>query len=327
VIGLLDLVGRQLDERDRARYRFSPRMSFVLITPRFRASRHVVALLIPLGERSPSLVAKLARLPGDDVALAREATALRVLHAARPSVQAAPQVVAFARHPVPVLVETALAGAPLAPELVRTRLGDALAAARAWLFSLPGAPSAGDAFEELLATPLEEFEERFPAGSEPARLAELALEALHPLRRRALPRVFEHGDFCHPNILWSTRGLGAVDWELARPRGLPLHDHCLFLAYAAGALARAGSADEHVAAFRQAFFRRGWMREELHAFAEATAVPKDVIGPLVVACFARYTASIVDRADLRENGDWLPRNRYYALWREALWRYDDLGPR
>jgi hypothetical protein len=66
--------------------RFSPtrRLSFVMLTPRFRNSSHLVFLLIPESKSKPVLVAKVPRLPGQSPGMEREAERLRQIHALRP---------------------------------------------------------------------------------------------------------------------------------------------------------------------------------------------------------------------------------------------------
>ena len=55
---------------------------------------------------------------------------------------------------------------------------------------------------------------------------------MQPLRAASVPRVFEHGDLSHPNLIWLPTGrVGVVDWELAEEEGFPLHDLSFFLAF------------------------------------------------------------------------------------------------
>src|SRR3990170_7857168 len=85
-------------------------LSFVVATPRFRASKHVVFLILNGGASYPILVAKVPRLAGDHTSLDREATNLRAVHAVRPTgFDSIPRLVAYEDHGgVRLLVESAL---------------------------------------------------------------------------------------------------------------------------------------------------------------------------------------------------------------------------
>ena len=85
--------------------------SCVLLTPRFRTSRHVVALLIPTGAGEPKLVVKMPRLAGDDDGIAREARVLTSLREKEPIGERVDSRGRRVRGRRPaVLVETALVG-------------------------------------------------------------------------------------------------------------------------------------------------------------------------------------------------------------------------
>src|SRR6185295_18368583 len=80
--------------------------SCVLLTPRFRTSRHVVALLIPSGAGEPKLVVKMPRLAGDDDGIAREARVLTALREKSPSAsESIPEVLTCEDGDRPLLVE------------------------------------------------------------------------------------------------------------------------------------------------------------------------------------------------------------------------------
>jgi hypothetical protein len=72
------------------------RASCILLTPRYRTSRHVVGLVVPEGAVEPKLVVKMPRVPGDSGGLAREAAVLRAVHEAWPNIsKTVPRIVAF----------------------------------------------------------------------------------------------------------------------------------------------------------------------------------------------------------------------------------------
>ena len=97
------------------------RLSYFILTPRFRASSHVLFLVSTNNRSTPSLVVKLPRLPGESLSLQREAATLRTVQSSHPQGFASiPKVVSF--EPIlgrKMLVETALVGRPMNPATVR----------------------------------------------------------------------------------------------------------------------------------------------------------------------------------------------------------------
>src|SRR5690606_16844856 len=83
-------------ERLGLRHLHPPEQLFWLaLTPRFRASAHVVLLGFVKGNADPVLVAKVARLPGWSVVLQHEAAILGVIQESRPQgFDSVPRVVA-----------------------------------------------------------------------------------------------------------------------------------------------------------------------------------------------------------------------------------------
>ena len=190
------------------RYGLADGMSSLVVTPRFRASRHVVVLVLPAGGRRPSLVVKMPRLRDDRTGVEREAVNLHVAHEARPGgYETIPSLVAYAEHRGrPLLVETALVGSPMNPASIRRRPDRCVESVVDWLEELPrGSSIASDPSRDwhrrLLAERLESFESAAPTGSEEALLAASTLELTRPLAGARLPLVFEHGDLSYPNLL------------------------------------------------------------------------------------------------------------------------------
>lgn len=313
------------------------RASCILLTPRFRTSRHVVGLLVPEGAVEPKLVVKMPRVPGDSGGLAREAAVLTAVHEAWPdSSKTVPRILAFEEGDRPVLVETALSGRLLTPAMFRrepTRYVDSVVA---WLIGLAATRRNGIEagwYERLLERPLEHVAESVPLPADEANLVKRTLELVEPLREAELPEVVEHGDLSYPNLIWTSENrVGVVDWELAEEHGLPLQDLAYFLTYATFALRRPANTTAEVAAFHDAFFSRGgWARTRVEAYARDLALDRELLAPLFVACWARSVARLVDRIGGEEAEPmseeavaWIQQNRYYALWRYAIAHADGL---
>lgn len=313
-------------------------LSYLFLTPRFRASRHVVVLVFASPAPVPVLVAKVPRLADGDAELAREAANLRAVHALRPGgFGSIPRVVAFEPWAGrPLLVETALAGRAMDRGMVRRDPGHACRLLRDWLADvgrpvaqLPAGAEASAALERLVDRPLRRLAELLPLDAEERALLVRTHDLVAPLRLAGWPQVFAHGDLAAPNVLRLARGgAGVVDWELAEPHGLPAGDLFFFLSYVALARARARSVRQEVAAFADAFFGpRAWARGEVLAYAERIGLAEALLTPLFVACWARYAAGLVVRLGTDESGapslgpdtvGWWRANRYYALWRYAV---------
>jgi aminoglycoside phosphotransferase (APT) family kinase protein len=300
----------------------------VILTPRFRTSRHVVALLIPNGASEPSFVVKMPRLAGDGAGIVREA---RVLTALRercpPAAESIPEVVAWAEGERPLLIETALVGPSMTRSMVRASPSRYIDEVVSWLMRLPRDDRGGAApFERLIVEPLSLFAESFPKAATERELVARTLEIVQPLRAASVPSVFEHGDLSHPNLVWLPTGrVGVVDWELAEEEGFPLHDLSFFLAFATFALRRSRTVEECVMAFDDAFLGRGgWARSRALAYANGLDLDEALLAPLFVACWARYTAGLTvriteDGSGLDEEGvGWVRENRYYRLWIHTL---------
>ena len=326
---------------DLERYGISSRMSCVVVTPRFRASSHVVFLVLAEGKPGPVLVAKVARVAGVSVSLEREVANLRAVQASRAGgFDSIPRLVAFEEYRGrPILVETALVGRSMDPASIRRDLAGCCEAVTAWLTDVQRpSPSVADAdwFERLVERPLRHFAQVFPLSAEEARLLGRTGDLAASLHQARLPLVFEHGDLSSPNVmLLKDGGAGVVDWELAKPRGLPACDLFFFLTYAAFALRKARTSRDYVSAFDAAFFGpAAWARRYVAAYAERLQLPVHLLTPLFVSCWARYMTSLLVRLDGAERSDerfgsdtatWLRANRYYALWRHALAHVNELN--
>ncbi|MFQ5858336.1 MAG: aminoglycoside phosphotransferase family protein [Anaerolineae bacterium] len=324
---------RRLDLWD---YGTPDRLTCVIMTPRFRASGHVVFLMMPEEGPDPVLVVKIPRLSGSNAGIEREVANLQAVQASYPGgFDSIPRVITFEAYAGrPVLVETALAGQPMDPATVRRDPVGCCNAVTDWLIEVQQpscSPIATDPnwFGRLVEQPLRHFADAFPLSVEEMRLLERTWEVVAPLRDAYLPLVFEHGDLSHPNIvLLKNGGVGVVDWELAEPHGLPAYDLFFFLTYVAFALHKARSNGDCLPAFHEAFFGpAAWAHPYIEAHAERLQLQSHMLTPLFVLCWARYTANLLIRLGNTERSPgpldpdtaaWLRANRYYALWRYTV---------
>lgn len=326
-----------------ADYGVNGSLASLVITPRFRASSHVIFLVSAGDQAEPVVVAKVPRLAQATASIEREVTNLRAVQNLRPEGFASvPRVVAFeAYRGYPVLVETALVGRPLDPGAVRRDLHGSCQKVTTWLGDLQSATQVGAAqtanwFDRLVEEPLRYFTERFPVSMEETKLLDQTRALVEPLRSLALPAVFEHGDLSHPNlILLKTGQLGVLDWELADPQGLPAYDLFFFLTYAAFALADARSSGSHLPAFQAAFWgAQSWATPYITDYAQRLQLPSAALKPLFVFSWLRYLAGLLMRLDNAgqeatrlgpETATWLRANRYYSLWQHAVTHAHTLG--
>lgn len=307
-------------------------LSYLLVTPRFRASRHVIFLALEPGRPEPVLVAKLPRL-ADATALAREAANLRAVEPRGAPLASVPQVVAFeACGDRAILVETALAGSALDAATVRRDFAPWGNAVADWLAGLGRSALEPGWFERLVEAPLDALARLASLSAEEARAIEQTRALAARLRGGPPPAVFEHGDLSPPNVLrLRDGGIGVLDWELADPHGLPAGDLFFFLTWAAWARERAESREARVAAFGRAFFGRdAWARPFVLAYARQLGLPLASLTPLFALTWARTLARFVDRLDgsagpfARGSSEWLRQNRYYHAWRQSLACADEL---
>lgn len=303
------------------------RPSWILLTPRFPASAHVVMLLLAHG--AVRLVAKIARLAGDG-GPRHEAAILTALRDGGMAAEAAPRLVAVteaAGHAV--LLEEALKGRALNRRLMREDPARWIREATAWLSALPGpGPGGPGRIGHLVGDPLRRLR---GVRSEDRGLADLVgrtLDSLGPLDAVDLPSVFEHGDLGHPNLLVrSDGGLAVIDWELARPDGLPLHDLTFFLGYVALAT---GTDDEDPAdGMERVLAHPSWgAAAALRAEARRSGVAPEAVPALLMACWVRSYAGLALRGGAPEPGRHFSRDsasRYHRLWEGAVHRQAQLG--
>ncbi len=319
------------------RFGDSSRLSCVMMTPRFRASSHVICFVLAEDRIEPILVVKLPRLPGDNERLDREVANLHVANRARAEEdKSIPRVVAYEDyHEHRLLIETAVPGRPMSPAIVRRQPELCIESALTWLLELQQATVSStsqderDWFERLVEQPLQQFKTLLPQSVEESRLVDQTLALVRPLRDHDMPLVMEHGDFSSPNILQDEKGrVGVVDWELAEPKGLPAADLFFFLTYIAFARENARKNADYLKAFQQAFFGpKAWACSYVTRYRERLHLAPEMLAPLFVLTWGRYVAGLVMR--LQESNEaggivgnetvkWLRSNRYYVLWKYAI---------
>ncbi len=316
------------------------RLSYFMLTPRFRASSHVLFLVSIKGHPNPNFVVKIPRLAGNSQSLEKETSSLRAIQASRPQGFASiPRVLAF--EPFlgrKMLIETALVGKVMNPAIVREDSEGCCQVILNWLVELHIATRHSpledpDWFNRLIERPFQAFMGLFPSTPEENKLLERTWDLVSPLQKADLPIVIEHGDLSSPNILLLQTGEpGVVDWELADLHGLPACDLFFFLTYVAFARANANTNSQHLIAYQQAFFgKNAWARPIITTYTQQLNIDPVWLIPLFILCWLRYMTGLLIRIDYArpsperidpQTAEWLRQNRYYALWRYAL---DHLG--
>lgn len=299
-----------------------------LVTPRYAASRSVVGISTGADGRRLGRVVKLARRPEHDGAIAAEGGALSAYAVGvSPRPPGSPRGHRLARHDGHlVLVEEAATGRPLDRREVRRDPASALAQGMDWLSTVPvGPPSllrTDGRSRDLLIEPLRAIAS-LPVDDVATRRDRIrrTVRALEPLSRQELPTVFEHGDLSHPNLFTDPdRGLVAIDWERARPAGLPLQDLVFFLTYVAESLDRPRTAAELAASHHRAFGHGGWARPDIDLHAERVGVDLRLVPLLELVARTRTLARLAEpgTGDRPSEG-----HRYERLWIVALEQAED----
>jgi len=304
----------------------------LLLTPRFKASANVIALVPGENPREPAIVVKVARHGGAGEAADREAAALRALHDTAAGPRDGPRLIDIGLPwGLPTIVETAVPGRPLAPAVVAADPERALTLGLRWLVSLVGGADsstpAGGRLDRLVCPQLDRYVETIAATEDEGRLVAVTRSSAAFLRGVALPRVMEHGDASHPNLIELAEGrLTAVDWELGEADGLPGHDLSAFLAYVA--IARAGArtpAAQGAAVVDAALGGAGWADRTAAAYAAAAGIDPAILPRLAAIAWARQVMGLVDRLHggpaatvTRDVKAWLAGHRYVAAWRAAV---------
>jgi hypothetical protein len=299
----------------------------LLLTPRFRASRHVVAIVpSPDMPGPPATIVKMSRLADDGEVTRREAAALaRIAQGPLELGDAAPHLIDVgAPWGMPTLVETAVAGRPLDPVTVRRDPDRAITSVGAWLerlACLSGSSSpAGPRLDRLVGGPLADFGSGVASAGPDDRAVAATHDAIAALNGMTLPVAFEHGDASHPNLFLRDDGsVAAVDWECAEPDGLPAHDLTTLLAYVA--VARSGAkhpADQGQVIAAALTDAAGWAPAVTRDHLARIGVDPDLARPLTLVALARMTMGLGQRlggASAAGTVDFVRAHRYYVAWR------------
>lgn len=319
--------------KDLGNYQGKGPLVSLTLTPRFPASRHVVFLLMTQDQPDPVMVAKVPRLPALSDSIEREVRNLREIQALRPEgYNSIPRVLAFEPfHGYPILIETALVGPLLSPDIVRRGPERHTGAVIDWLIDLHQVTQpATNWFEQIAEKPLRYLEQHLAAEEIP--LLKQLREILEPLQTATLPLVLEHGDLSHPNlILMKSDGIGVVDWELSEIQGMIGFDMFFFLSYVAFSLSNANDSGDYLTPFRESFFQPDtWATGHIHRYQQSVQLPPELMQPLFALCWTRYLGNLLMR--LRVDNDapvaantlnQLRENRYYALWRYTIEHIQD----
>ncbi len=316
--------------------------SHLVVTPWFEASRHVISLEFDPATGAMTSVAKIPRRPWDTGGIRHEAGVLRdVARRTRELAGQVPEVHGLSLGARPRLIESALAGSAVGPELVRTSPRLVLEATARFLERLPISGSAAEDpawFERLIEKPLLDAVRRVDVEGLP-ELVDLTLARLGRLREADFPLVVEHGDLGHPNlILTADHRLAAVDWERSTVHGLPGHDLFFWLQYVGESRRGTFERPGQLSAFEEAFVGSGtWTAPWIRRYCESLRLDQEQLAPLLLATWARSSAGLVSRLHGADAGDGsVPAgareglsavfavDRDFALWRHASARYDAL---
>ncbi len=298
-----------------------------LVTPRFARSKAVIGVTTTADGRALQRVVKVTRDPADDRLVRHEAAALDHVVARSDLVGGVPGNHRLAHHGGRLtLVEDAAPGRPLDRRLVRRDPEGALDAAVRWVERLPrAAPSpllTDGRSRSLLRASLGEIARLEGRHREP-RLDHVrrAARLLQHLARTTLPVVTEHGDLSHPNLFLRPDGeLLVIDWEAARPAGLPLHDLTFLVAYLAESADRPRDTAGIVGANRRALGPDGWARTRLDGHLDALGIPR-TLGPLLeLACWTRALADLACTPLVLNRPE---PHRVEALWISAITHAED----
>ncbi len=314
-------------------------LSALMLTPRFEASCHVIFIIFPSGKTQPLLVAKIPRMPQLGERLTHEASVLKTIQKLRTGgFQSIPQVINYDYYQgYPVLLETALNGRLISPEVIRRDPERIIQITRDWLLEIQSnstGPHDDHWYEVFVESPLLALRDIFPLTTKERDLVNQCEQYLVVLKETSLPYVLEHGDLSHPNLILTEHGsLGVLDWELATIRGLIASDLFFFLGYAAFSLHHANESGDYIQAFDRAFFDRGaWAQPHIHEYKTALTLETNTVPALFLLSWLRYLVQFIGRLHLRkteyislETADIVRKHRSYALWKHAVEQFRRLS--
>lgn len=235
-----------------------------------------------------SVVAKVGRAPGEDVRGRNEQAVLRLLHEAGLGARVPTPLGCGDLDGLPWSAETVAPGSPLEQQLDAMGPGRAaglLADVAAWLGDLAAATRSEGRWEH--GVPDDVLPLRGPAAD--------AARALAPCLE-GVPAVVVHGDLASgANVLVAGSAFALIDWETARPAGLPLVDLlpllCLATARAHGCRGAEAEAAFALDLCRGRLPESGWLFELVDAYAAAVVLPSSSVGALAWLAWG-YQASM-----------------------------------
>jgi hypothetical protein len=141
-----------------------------------------------------------------------------------------------------------------------------------------------------------------------------------------LPAVLQHNDLGTWNLLVTRDGFTAVDWESARPAGLPLWDLVYFLSYAILGLDGVDAADQeqhlvdvYLGASPSSELLFSWVRRAVSALALDAAV----VGRLALTSWMHHGLSHVARGEAVRSAGGEPATEATSLPRRLARRWLD----
>lgn len=255
------------------------------------------------GEARPAWVLKFARLPGyrrpfDDDEAGMTALATRAPSASARGPRLLGRLVVDGLH---ASVESAAPGRPLSevldgpdPEATKRTLIDGIAS---WVVDMGReSRSVSGELEPELARLRDDVAPAW--GRHPA-----ASEAMAALDGGDIPGVLQHNDLGSWNIAVDGSAFTVLDWESARPVGLPLWDLVYFLTDALVSLQ--GPASVPVKLDRMLSLLRGQAGESAALFAHlrlasrSLGLPPDIVGPIVTLGWMQHGLSEGQRLEAR----------------------------
>ena len=296
--------------------------NFLMWTGGHRSINKVILYQFLSGEKLPSLVIKLPRTPEASLSLVHEAHVLTALHSRYPEAATrAPQVL-FTHELVDMhaLAETPLFGQPLYSVMQPDNALQLALDVATWLADLvekdqPPNPRS-EWWDELVEPVLHDFENAFSSVLDVSAILNIR-EILN--RLPDLPGAFEHRD-CSPwNLLVTDRGeLAVLDWESAKPDGLPALDLFYFLAYLGFFLDGAMQNGKLIHSFRKAFDPRTFMGELYLActerYIERTGLDPSSLAPLRLLAWLVHSRSEVRRLFEDSNREPRPEDLRHSLF-------------
>ena len=310
--------------------------AFLQLTPRFRASSHVIFLLMKKTTGELALVVKIPRLPQLAHGIEHEARVLKLLNKQASEIRGTvPEVVAFEAYAGwPILVQTGLQGRLMDPKTVRSNRDLACRTVTDWLVRLHSAPAGeklapDDWFKNQVESPICFLREKFPLNAEEGKLLEKTWKIAQAVAPPAYFPVVEHSDLSHPNLIWiAEKEVGVVDWETAELAGLPVCDLYTFLNYVATSKVQGKAIQTYSKASSEAFFgTKAWAAEFVEIYARRLELPTPILHPLFVLTWLRIMVSQLQRVSgpqpdeaqpSTETVNWLRANRFYTLWKQSL---------